>query len=181
MAHPPYVLYNEFPYFAVAEKRYVAVGYSLYLRLHYTAEETVAESEDFLVGIFLAHLVNELMGTFLHRLFGFYRVVIYRTLYGCSGKVAEVVSPEFKKAGSKVVLVKPEYDENGLPTAESEKKLFDEVYALIKAGKVAACYTPTYGGIAEAVMKMTLGNGIGFKYADGITMDEVLQRIGVIK
>ena len=90
-----------------------------------------------------------------------------------TGNVNDVVSPEFKSAGHKVVILKPEYDENGLPTAESEKKLFDEVYALIKAGKVAACYTPTYGGIAEAVMKMCFGNDIGFEYNEEFEIDDI--------
>ena len=90
-----------------------------------------------------------------------------------TGNVNDVVSPEFKSAGHKVVILKPEYDENGLPTAESEKKLFDEVYALIKAGKVAACYTPTYGGIAEAVMKMCFGNGVGFEYNEEFEIDDI--------
>ena len=90
-----------------------------------------------------------------------------------TGNVNDVVSPEFKSAGHKVVILKPEYDENGLPTAESEKKLFDEVYSLIKAGKVAACYTPTYGGIAEAVMKMCFGNGIGFEYNEEFEIDDI--------
>ena len=90
-----------------------------------------------------------------------------------TGNVNDVVSPEFKSAGHKVVILKPEYDENGLPTAESEKKLFTEVYALIKAGKVAACYTPTYGGIAEAVMKMCFGNGVGFEYNEEFEIDDI--------
>ena len=90
-----------------------------------------------------------------------------------TGNVNDVVSPEFKSAGHKVVILKPEYDENGLPTAESEKKLFADVYALIKAGKVAACYTPTYGGIAEAIMKMCFGNGIGFEYNEEFEIDDI--------
>ncbi len=90
-----------------------------------------------------------------------------------TGNVNDVVSPEFKSAGHKVIILKPEYDENGLPTADSEKKLFADVYALIKAGKVAACYTPTYGGIAEAVMKMCFGNGIGFEYNEEFEIDDI--------
>ncbi len=90
-----------------------------------------------------------------------------------TGNVNDVVSPEFKSAGHKVVILKPEYDENGLPTAESEEKLFADVYALIKAGKVAACYTPTYGGIAEAIMKMCFGNGIGFEYNEEFEIDDI--------
>lgn len=74
-------------------------------------------------------------------------------------KISEIVSPEFKAAGHKIVWLKPEYDKNGLPKAESLIKLFDKV----KAMKPYACYTPGMGGVAEALMKMSFGNGIGVK------------------
>ena len=90
-----------------------------------------------------------------------------------TGNVNDVVSPEFKAAGHKVVILKPEYDENGLPVAESVKALFADVYNYIKAGKVAACYTPTYGGIAEAIMKMSFGNSIGFEYNEEFEIDDI--------
>ena len=85
-----------------------------------------------------------------------------------TGKVSEVVSPEFKKAGNKVVLLKPEYNENNLPDTKSLLEVFYKVTALMRAGKVFACYTPTIGGVAEAVMKMCFGNGLGFKYSDSM-------------
>ena len=87
--------------------------------------------------------------------------------------IKNIISPEFKKAGSRVVIIKPEYDENGLPVTESMLKNFGTVNTLIKSGKVLSAYTPTYGGIAEAVMKMGIGNGIGFKYSDDADMDEI--------
>ncbi|MBR2406495.1 MAG: phosphoribosylformylglycinamidine synthase [Clostridia bacterium] len=81
-----------------------------------------------------------------------------------TGKTDEVVSPEFKAAGHKVVCLCPEYDENGLPKTESLMDTFNKVTALLRSGKAVACYTPGLGGIAEAVMKMAFGNGIGFRY-----------------
>ena len=42
-----------------------------------------------------------------------------------------------------------------------------------REGKIAAAYTPTYGGIAEAIMKMSFGNDVGFKYSDDISVDEI--------
>ncbi len=83
-----------------------------------------------------------------------------------TGKLNEVVSPEFKNAGRKVAVFMPEYDENGLPKAESLIKVFKTVNDLKNEGKITAVSTPTYGGIAEAVMKMCFGNMIGFKYCD---------------
>ncbi len=90
-----------------------------------------------------------------------------------TGKVSEVVTPEFKKSGSKVYILKPEYTENGLPDTTSLIALYNKVYSLVKKGAVLSAYTPTYGGIAEAVMKMSFGNSIGFKYAENIALDDI--------
>ena len=89
------------------------------------------------------------------------------------GNVNDVVSAEFKSAGHKVVLMKPDYDKNGLPVAESLIALYNKVYSLVTAKKAVAVWTPIGGGIAEGVMKMAFGNMIGFKFADGITLDEI--------
>ncbi len=83
-------------------------------------------------------------------------------------KTGDIVSPEFKAAGHTVRLIAPEYDKNGLPAAASLLQCFAQVHQLCQSGKAAAVYTPGFGGIAEAVLKMAMGNGIGFAYADGV-------------
>ena len=88
-------------------------------------------------------------------------------------KTENIVSNEFKKAGNKVVLIKPDYDKNGLPNTASLLNVFKRVTALLRSGKVGACYTPTLGGIAEAVMKMCFGNSLGFNFADHLTVCEI--------
>ncbi len=90
-----------------------------------------------------------------------------------TGNIDGVISPEFKAAGHKVVVLKPDYNENRLPDAKSQIALYNKVNALMQGGKVYAAYTPTYGGIAEAVLKMAMGNGIGFKYAEGLSNEEI--------
>ncbi len=90
-----------------------------------------------------------------------------------TGKTSEVISPELKEAGNQVIWLKPEMDENGLPVTVSLKNVYNTVTDLMRQGIVKACYTPTYGGVAEAIMKMTMGNGIGFAFADGITPEEL--------
>ena len=90
-----------------------------------------------------------------------------------TGKTDEVITGEFKKAGSKVVLIAPEYDENGLPKVESLKETYAKVTALMRSGKVLSAWTPVYGGIAEGVLKMCMGNGFGFAYADGVKVEEI--------
>ena len=88
-------------------------------------------------------------------------------------KVQNVLSNEFKKAGHKVILIVPEYDENGLPKAQSLIANFKKVRALVESKKAFACWTPVYGGIAEGVLKMCMGNGFGFKYADNLSLDNI--------
>ena len=92
-----------------------------------------------------------------------------------TGKVQNVVSPEFKKAGSKVVLIAPEYNKYGLPDKDSQKAVFAQVEGLIKEGKVLSAYTLGFGGVAEAVYKMAIGNGIGFEFAQGTDAKAVFE------
>ena len=81
-----------------------------------------------------------------------------------TGTIDQVISPEFKQAGHRVVLLQPQYDENGLPVTESLLQTFQTVTDLVRSKKAAAVYTPTYGGVAEAIFKMTMGNRIGFTF-----------------
>lgn len=90
-----------------------------------------------------------------------------------TGKTQEVISPEFKEAGHRVVLLRPEYDSNMLPTPQSQKALFDEVISYMRKGIIKAAYTPTYGGVAEAIMKMSFGNFVGFEYDDAIELSDI--------
>jgi len=88
-------------------------------------------------------------------------------------KCGDIVTPEFKKAGSPVVLLKPEYDENGIPKPGSLKALFDKVTELRKSGKLLSCWTCGMGGAAEGILKMAIGNGIGFKFSNGIKPQDI--------
>lgn len=79
-------------------------------------------------------------------------------------KVYNIVSNEFKRAGNRVVLLAPHYNEDNLPDTDSLLKVFDKVTSYLRSGRAISCYTPTYGGIAEAVMKMCFGNSLGFEF-----------------
>ena len=71
-------------------------------------------------------------------------------------KQAEVLTSEFKEAGNPVYLFGPTDD-----TAESLKRTWDAFYDLHMQGKVKSAWA-VENGIAEAVMKMSFGNHIGF-------------------
>ena len=89
-------------------------------------------------------------------------------------KIKDIISPEFKKAGNKLYLLSPIYDEDtDLPNTKSLINTYNNVTELIRSGKVVSAYTPGIGGIAEAVMKMCFGNGLGFKYEDYLSTAKI--------
>ena len=90
-----------------------------------------------------------------------------------TAKTGDIISPEFKGAGHDVYLFRPEKGENGLPAGDSLKAVYARVNELMTSGCVKACYTPGFGGIAEAILKMAMGNGIGFEYDKALTQEEI--------
>lgn len=75
--------------------------------------------------------------------------------------VKNVISPEFKKSGSNVVLVTLVRNNNELPDFELLDKSYSLVTKAIHGGNVLAAHTVRAGGIAEALGKMCFGNRIG--------------------
>ena len=73
----------------------------------------------------------------------------------------------FKLPGSKLVLLSPAMRDGLLPNAGSLKLLWAQVETLIKEKKVLSAYTPSMGGLAEALFKMGLGNRLGVRFAPG--------------
>lgn len=79
-------------------------------------------------------------------------------------KVKNVISNEFKKSGSKVMILKTKMDENFLPDFEDLKQNYELINKLINEGKVLSCSTIKHGGIADTITKSAIGNKIGFKF-----------------
>ncbi len=75
-----------------------------------------------------------------------------------------VISPEFKKADSKVLYLPLCKDENGMPDFGAFLANSKLVYQLICEKKVTAAYAVPMGGIAEACLKMAFGNKLGFAF-----------------
>ena len=92
------------------------------------------------------------------------------------GKANKVVSTEFKKPESTVVLIRPIIDpETGCPNFFSLKANYKMVEDMVEEGMVASACSVGYGGIAEALFKMGLGNHIGFKMRADKTTHEMFQ------
>ena len=90
-----------------------------------------------------------------------------------TGKVDEVVSPEFKGAGNTVRILKPVLDENGLPKASSLIENFRLVTKLLREKKALSAYTPVFGGVAEGILKGCMGNGLGFAFDESVKTEDL--------
>lgn len=75
-----------------------------------------------------------------------------------------IISPEFKKPGSAVVLLQAKQDDQGLLEEQSLLETLDQVEELIRRRQALAVYVPEAGGVGVAVAKMCFGNDIGFAY-----------------
>ncbi|PST46653.1 phosphoribosylformylglycinamidine synthase [Bifidobacterium callitrichos] len=90
------------------------------------------------------------------------------------GNMKRATSPEFKGAGHRVVRIAPRYLADGLtPDKDSLLDAFGLIEELTDFGTVLAVSTPGYGGTAEALFKMTVGNGIGLTLNDDIAIDDL--------
>ena len=90
------------------------------------------------------------------------------------GKTRDVQSAEFKKANSSVVMLRPQY-KDGLPEIGSLLSIYKTVEQMIDEGKVLAAATPGYGGIAEALFKMCVGNHVGLQLSNSLDLNELFQ------
>ncbi|MEL7604482.1 MAG: phosphoribosylformylglycinamidine synthase [Sedimentibacter saalensis] len=90
----------------------------------------------------------------------------------CVSDVRNIVSADFKKPGSRVVLVKIKKDENNIPDFDDIKNKYSKIHDEILKGSVLSAHTVGYGGIAAAISKMTFGNEIGFNANEGYDVND---------
>ena len=90
------------------------------------------------------------------------------------GRADRVVSTEFKKPESSVVLLRPLIDpESGCPDFASLKANYKIAEQMMEQGIVASASSVGYGGLAEALFKMGLGNRIGFRMTADMTTSQM--------
>ena len=79
-----------------------------------------------------------------------------------TGKAQDVITNEFKRAGSKVVMLQPKYEESHLP----EKNSLLAVFEAVKNMNVESAQSVGYGGPAESLLNMCAGNEIGIEFEE---------------
>ncbi|WP_270458309.1 phosphoribosylformylglycinamidine synthase [Faecalimonas umbilicata] len=85
----------------------------------------------------------------------------------------EIITPELKKAGNKLVWLRMEQDHYELPVYASLKDQYAKFAEDIHSGKIVSAYALDRHGIAAAVSKMAFGNGMGVKLEETIDKREL--------
>lgn len=73
----------------------------------------------------------------------------------------KAISPEFKRAGNVIAFVKASPLANGMPDTDALKSIFDMMHREIGSSNIVSAYAVGFGGVAEAISKMSFGNCIG--------------------
>ena len=86
-----------------------------------------------------------------------------------------IVTPELKKAGNKLVLVKIQKDEYDLPDYAQVMDQYGKFHEDIKAGRIVSSYALDAKGLAAAVSKMAFGNGLGVKIEHSVDKRDLFE------
>ena len=86
-------------------------------------------------------------------------------------KEQDVITPELKKTGNKLVLFTIDKNEYDLPVYEKVMALYDSIHTLIGEGKILSAYALDGKGLAAAVSKMAFGNKLGVTVEDSVSAD----------
>ena len=90
-----------------------------------------------------------------------------------TAKQGDIITPELKKAGSKLVWLRIERDENDLPVFEKVMEQYGKFADDIHSGKILSAYVPDRHGVIAAVSKMAFGNGMGVKLEHSLDAREL--------
>jgi phosphoribosylformylglycinamidine synthase len=85
----------------------------------------------------------------------------------------KIISPEFKKFGSSIAIIKVNIDNCDIPDFDSMNKYYKILHSLIENKKIISAEAVKDGGIAEAISNMSFGNKIGIKLSNSLKEEEL--------
>ena len=88
-------------------------------------------------------------------------------------KQGEIVTPELKKAGNKLVRFEIEKDDFDIPMYGAVAELYAAIHELTAGGVIVSAYALDAKGVAAAVSKMAFGNRLGVTLENGLSVDKV--------
>ena len=91
-------------------------------------------------------------------------------------KEQDVITPELKKAGNKLVLMNIAKDEYDLPDYDMALDQYAKFHNDIQAGNIISAYALDGKGVIAAVSKMAFGNGLGVKLEHSIDKNDLFKQ-----
>ena len=85
----------------------------------------------------------------------------------------DIISSEFKKPESIVILISAKRDKFEMPDFASIKKNFSKINEIMKSGVVLSSRSVKRGGVAESISKMSIGNKIGILFEEGVDNEKL--------
>ena len=89
------------------------------------------------------------------------------------GDQKNILTPELKKAGNKLVWLRISRDAYDLPDYEQIKDLYGKFFEDVKAGRIISAYALDGSGLAAAVSKMSFGNKMGVKIEHNVDLRDI--------
>ena len=88
-------------------------------------------------------------------------------------KTENIITPELKKEGNKLVRFAIDKDDYDIPVYEKVLKLYDKIEKLISEKVIVSAYALDAYGIAAAISKMAFGNKMGISVSDEINAEDL--------
>ena len=88
-------------------------------------------------------------------------------------KSGDIITPELKQAGNRLVCFEIEKDDYDIPMYEEVAELYTKIRELIQKKAIVSAYALDAKGIAAAVSKMAFGNGLGVEINDSLAAEEL--------
>ena len=96
-------------------------------------------------------------------------------------KITDVITPELKTAGNKLIRFEIEKDDYQIPVYEKVQEMYNGITALIRDGVIVSAYTLDRYGVAASVAKMAFGNMLGVRFDDELEVEDIFaDRMGDI-
>lgn len=93
-----------------------------------------------------------------------------------TAEAQDIISPEFKNAGDRVIRFNIKRDEYSLPDYGYVMGLYDKIHDLIQKKVIKAAWAVGFGGTAEALTKMAEGNRLGLILKDNLGLEDLFRR-----
>lgn len=91
----------------------------------------------------------------------------------CADQLNYIISPELKKAGSKLVLLRVRRDEYDLPDYASAKRQYSALREDIRSNRILSAYAVDANGFAHAACQMAFGNRLGVRIEHNVAPEDL--------